>query len=284
MGLTCIAADYLCCGDNQYQGNIIFKELETKLIVEGVNFSDDDKQILGKCENLLKQSEEERKKIADKFQDLLDHTGAGVLFQPTLERAIISYIIYLVEQIILCAKQKKVEFDKKDFSFSNFLTISKDPPFLKFNQEALDNLKKKYGFDINMIETLSKATKSIINFLSTVKNAKSVIQKQIEILGGLLVEFRKNLYLVTKLSSSMEGMKFILNYSSEFASSLILAQSELVKPRKIELFFKIANNAAEKGIQNPKELVLLYSLGENCGSIDKWKENMCYKKVEILKY
>ena len=52
----------------------------------------------------------------------------------------------------------------------------------------------------------------------------------------------------------------------------------------MELFFKIAQNAAEKQIKDPKEMVMIYSWGENCGSIDKWKENMVYKKVVIYKY
>ena len=38
--------------------------------------------------------------IADKFKVMLEHTGACVLFKPTLERALTTYIIYLIEQII----------------------------------------------------------------------------------------------------------------------------------------------------------------------------------------
>ena len=45
-------------------------------------------------------NEEERLKIAEKFQDVLENTGACILRQPTLERAIISFIIYLFEQIV----------------------------------------------------------------------------------------------------------------------------------------------------------------------------------------
>ena len=57
-----------------------------------------------------------------------------------------------------------------------------------------------------------------------------------------------------------------------------------MNPKKIELFFKIAQNAAERGIKDPKELVLIYSLGDNCGNVLNWEENIVYKKVEILKY
>ena len=63
-----------------------------------------------------------------------------------------------------------------------------------------------------------------------------------------------------------------------------MAEQQLQNPRKIELFFKIAQKAAEKDINDPKELVLIFSLGDNCGSITKYEENLGYKKVEIYKY
>ena len=288
MGITCSAAtcvgSYFCCSPDEYQGNIIFKSINTNLILEDDNFTEEEKKILEKCQNLLKNSEEERKKIADKFEEVLENTGACILRQPTLERAIISFIIYLFEQIILCAKKNNVVFDKNDFAITNFVSVSKTSPFVQFNQANLDKLKSKYGFDINSIEELSKSKKSLMNFLATVVDTQNVISKQYELVKGLLTDIGTNLSLVKKLSDALEGIKFIFNYFSELTSSLYSAQKQLSSPRKMELFFKIAQNAAEKEIKDPKELVMIYSWGENCGSIGKWKENMVYKKVEIYKY
>ena len=288
MGLTCMAANcagqYFCCANEEYQGNIIFKSINTNLILEGEQFSEEEKRILERCENLLKQSEEERVKIADKFKDVLVNTGACILTKPTLERAVISFIIYLFEQIISCAKKNRVEFDKNDFAITNFIKISKENPFISFNQETMNNLKAKYGFDINNIESLSNSQKSLINFLATVIDTKNVIVKQYELVKGLIIDLRNNLSLVKKVNQSLEGIKFIINYFSELTKSFFLAEQQLQNPRKIELFFKIAQKAAEKDINDPKELVLIFSLGDNCGSITKYEENLGYKKVEIYKY
>jgi len=283
MAANC-AGQYICCANEEYQGNIIFKSINTNLILEGEQFSEEEKIILNRCENLLKQSEEERLKIADKFKELLVNTGACILKKPTLERAVISFIIYLFEQIIFCAKKKSVEFDKNDFAITNFIKISKESPFVSFNQETLNNLKSKYGFDINRIETLNNSQKSIINFLSTVIETKNVIVKQYELIKGLIMDLRNNLSLVKKVTQSLEGIKFILNYFSELTKSFFLAQQQLQNPRKIELFFMIAQKAAEKNISDPKELVLIYSLGDNCGSVTNYEENLGYKKVELYKY
>ena len=112
MGIT-YASNFLCpscCNEdvNPYQGNIIFKPIATNLISENDNLSKEEKALLEKCENSLKKTEEKRVNIADKFRDMLDKTGAGVLFNPTFERAIISFIIYFFEQIIINVNKKKV--------------------------------------------------------------------------------------------------------------------------------------------------------------------------------
>lgn len=287
MGATCMALNcagsYFCCGGEEYRGNVIFQPISSNLVLEGEQYNEEDTKILERCEQLLKESEQERTKIADKFKDLLVDTGSCVINKPTLERALLTYIIYLIEQIILSAKEKKVAFDKKDFSLTNFITISKEKPFLIINQNTLDNLKEKYGFDFNMVETLGKGKASLINFLSTVIDTKNVIEKQYEMFKGILFDLN-NYYLLKKLKDALEGIKFIINYFGELTSSIFSVQSQLTNPRKIELFFKIANDAAEKNIRDPKELALCYSIVETCGSVNNWQENIGYKKIELLKY
>ncbi len=74
----------------------------------------------------------------------------------------------------------------------------------------MNNLKAKYGFDINNIESLSNSQKSLINFLATVIDTKNVIVKQYELVKGLIIDLRNNLSLVKKVNQSLEGIKFII--------------------------------------------------------------------------
>ena len=281
MAVNC-AGSYCFCSPDDYQGNQIFEEINTKLINENDNLSEETKENLERCEQLLKESEEQRRKIADKFKELLVDTGACVISKPTLERAAITYIIYLFSQIMLSAKEKNEIFDKKDFDLSNFISITKTSPFVTLNQVTIDNIKNKYGFDINMTEQISKGKSSLINFLSTAFSTEAVFRKQFEVIKKLLLG--ANLQHFKKIKDSLEGINFIFNYYAELASSIFSIQSQLTNPRRIELFYKIAKDAAEKGIKEPKEFALRYSFGDTCGSVDNWEENIDYQIIELLKY
>ena len=281
MAVNCVGS-YFCCSADEYRGNKIFQKINTNLILEDENLSEEGKKILEQCEQLLKESEEQRQKIADKFKELLVDTGACVISKPTLERAAITYIIYLFSQIMLSAKEKNEKFDKKDFDLSNFISITKTSPFVTLNQVTIDNIKNKYGFDINMTEQISKGKSSLINFLSTAFSTEAVFRKQFEVIKKLLLG--ANLQHFKKIKDSLEGINFIFNYYAELASSIFSIQSQLTNPRRIELFYKIANDAAEKGIKDPKEFALRYSFGDTCGSVDNWEENIDYQIIELLKY
>ena len=94
----------------------------------------------------------------------------------------------------------------------------------------------------------------------------------------------KDLKVIPKLNSSKDIILFLINYNSEIISGLTSVQNQLVNPRRIDLFFRIANDAAQNKVDDPKELVLRYSFGENCGSAKNWEQNIRYEKVQILKY
>ena len=256
MAANCIGS-YCFCGNEDYQGNKIFQKINTNLILEDEKLSEDSREILERCEKLLKESEEQREKIAEKFRELLIDTGACVICKPTLERAVITFIIYFFEQIMLSAKEKKVVFDKSDFAISNFITISKKSPFLTLNNDFLDNIKAKYGFD-------------------------SVFRNQLNIVTKLL--YSQNFDNIKKIKDSIEAIGFIISYYSELTSSIFSIESQLTNPRRIELFYKIASDASEKNVRDPKILALRYSLGETSGSVENFEDNLGYKKIEILKY
>ena len=281
MAANCIGS-YCFCGNEDYQGNKIFQKINTNLILEDEKLSEDSREILERCEKLLKESEEQREKIAGKFRELLIDTGACVICKPTLERAVITFIIYFFEQIMLSAKEKKVVFDKSDFAISNFITISKKSPFLTLNNDFLDNIKAKYGFDSNMIENISKGKSSLLNFLTTVFSTEAVFRNQLNIVTKLL--YSQNFDNIKKIKDSIEAIGFIISYYSELTSSIFSIESQLTNPRRIELFYKIASDASEKNVRDPKILALRYSLGETSGSVENFEDNLGYKKIEILKY
>ena len=288
MGLNCMSnncgGSYCLNLEDQYQRNILFKPINTKLIIVGEYYSPQEKQVLEKSETSLIKSEEERAKIAEIFQDLLDNTGLSIISHPTLERALITYIIYLYEQIIMSAMTKKLNYDKNDFATSNFITITKKKPYITFDEDVLYNLKVKYGIDLNLVNTVEKIRRIIIDFLSTVEDKKKVLEKQYEIIGRFLIDFGKNSRLTSKLKDSLEQIKYIINYFIELDRNLISVRDHLKNPNKIELFFNIAQNAAKRGIRDLKELVYVFSLGDNVGGIITLEETIVDNDNRTIKY
>ena len=287
MGLCSTAScirSYIFEREVYIQGNKIFKPINTKLNINNENLTPEEKSSLENCEKLLQDSENSRIEIANKFESFLYNTGACVLTQPTMERGLITYIVNLLTQILICAKEKNVEFNKDDFSLSNFITISKNSPFFELNKITLDNLKNKYGFDFYNINTLIKGKDSIIDFLSTIPSTKSLFQTQVEVLKKMSKENITNLFMLQQLYKSIDGIKFLINYFSEISNGIIDAQLQLTKPRKIETFYKIASKAAERNLKDPKEIALFYSHGDNCGKVENWKENITYIEADPVKY
>ena len=288
MGVTCAAVSciksYIIDRDIYIQGNIIFKPINTQLDIDKEELTSEEKTSLENCMALLKESEKTREDIAKKFEDFLYNTGACVLTQPKMERGLITYVVNILTHIIICANQKNVEFDKNDFSLSNFIQFSKTSPFIELNQSTLDTLKQKYGFDFQSIETLTKGKESIINFISSIPNAKSLFNAQIDTLKNLSKNNLTNLFILQQINKSTDGLVFLMNFFSEIYNGIVDTQGELSKPRKIELFYKIASKAAERKLKDPKEICLYYSLGDNCGKVDNWKENITYKESDPVKY
>ena len=85
--------NYLFDEDINIQGNKIFKKINTRLNIENMTLTEEEKKSLEECSQLLQKAESERIKISKKFESFLYNTGACVLIRPTLERGLISYII-----------------------------------------------------------------------------------------------------------------------------------------------------------------------------------------------
>ena len=276
--------NYLFDEDINIQGNKIFKKINTRLNIENMTLTEEEKKSLEECSQLLQKAEGERIKISKKFESFLYNTGACVLIRPTLERGLISYIINILTQIYINANKKKVKFSMQDFSLSNFITITTEAPFIVINGSILKTLKDKYDFDFEKNKVLKNGLDSILDFLSTIPNIKGVLQNQVLVLKNLILDSITNLDMVKQIKVAIDGILFLIDFFSEITNGLIETQLKITKPSNIELYFRIAEDAAKKKINDPKELVLAYASGDNCGSSGNWKENMTYKEYHEMKF
>ena len=230
------------------------------------------------------KSRKERVKISKKFELFLYYTGACVLTQPTMERGLISYIINILTQIYISANKKNIKFNIEDFSLSKFITISTEAPFININSSMLKQLQEKYDFDFQKNEILKNGLDSIINFLSAIPDIKGVLQNQVMVLKNLVLDSISNIDMVKQIGVAIDGILFLINFFTEISNGIIETQLKITKPSNIELYFRIAEDAAKNKISNPREVVLAYASGENCGNAEKWKENMTYKEYHEMKF
>lgn len=288
MGINCCYFSECLCSyiftEHYYQGNKIFKNINVDLNTGNNNLTPEEQTILHNCVISLQEMEGTRLKIANKFQSFLFHTGACVLTQPTMERGLSTYIVFLITQILICVKETNQIFNLEDFSLSKFIAFTMEKPYININQENLDNLKNKYRFDFNKFDKLIKGKDSIIEFLSTVSEAKNIFEKQIDLIKNFEKKDFKNIFMLNEIRKTLDGLKFILDFFSEIASGILETESKLTIPWKYKLFFNIAKKAADKKIDNPREIAMIYAIGDNCGIIEKWKENMTFKEIEPSKY
>ena len=281
------ACSYCCDRDFYIQGNRIFQEINTNLNFNEIT-NPEERAVFENCKELLEASEKERKEIADKFEAFLHDTGACVLKQPTIERGLITYVIFLLSQIIICINQKVENFDINElassFSLSNFIVFSKEAPFISLKSSILDDFKAKYNFDFNVNENLIKGRDSIKKLFSTLENAKKIFENQYNNIKKLSSKNLNIYYTLKTLYNSTDGIRFLISYLSEIANGIIDTQSGLTNQNKIQLYFEIALKAARRMISDPKEIALYYAIGDNCGKIENWKENITYKEIKLDKY
>ena len=98
------------------------------------------------------------------------------------------------------------------------------------------------------------------------------------------MESISNLDMLEQLGIAIDGIIFLNDYFTEITNGIMEIQLSLTKPKKIELFYKMAQHAAQKELKDPKEIALAYANGDNCGNIENWKDNMTYKEFHQLKY
>jgi hypothetical protein len=245
MGLSCcpqecLGINYLTFDKKYYQGNRIFKKINIKINTENKNLTPKEKSTIADCIKLLEEIEKERLEMANKFKTFLYETGACVLTNPTFERGLVTYIVYFITQLLICAKEKNIEYNINDFSLSNFITITLNKPYINLNQEALTNFIKKYNFDTNMTNILTKGKDIILDFLSILPQAQKLFENQIQIIKKLIEEnlFKKEVFwtiLEFYEKGRLDINNFIKNEIRKILKNKILDNS-LAKSLKIVQF------------------------------------------------
>ena len=276
--------NYLFDEDINIRGNKIFKKITINLNIQNLELTEKEKILLDECTKLLREAEKERSIIAKKFETFLFDTGACVLIRPTMERALISYVINLLTQIYITAFKKNPDFHMKELYSTNFIVVSKEKPYFKINGSIKETLKEKYDFDFQENEIIKKGLDSLKDLLSTLPNLKVMLQNQLIILKNIIVHSFNNKKSLKSLKVGLESMSFLLEFFNEITSGISEAQIKLSKFNNLELYFKIAEDAAKNNISDPKEIVMIYGFGENCGNMEKWKDNITYKENHQMKF
>ena len=252
---------YIIDTDLVIQGNKIFKKINTKLDTGDMKLTAQEEKSIQECNKLLEEAEKHRKEIAKKFESYLFNTGACVLTQPTFERGLITYIINLLTQIIICSNENNKNFSLSDISLSTFIVITDHLPFFEINKKMLIILKKKYGFDFYKNEFLKTGLNTIIDFLSTIPSIKKVLENQLIVLKNLAMESITNIEMLEQLYNAMDGIRFLINFFNEITNGTVETQLALTNPRKINLFYRVAFDAAKKSLKIQKKLLLIMLMG-----------------------
>lgn len=286
MGI-CTAVNYVkaCIFPEPYViGHKIFKPLCTKIDVDKSQFSPETQDKITKCEAILSETENCRKEIATKFENMLVETGSCVLRQPTFERSVITYIVNLLTQIKISAKKNNVQFDANDFSIKKIFGIKSSLPFIEINDGEMRTLKDKYGFDFEQSASLQKGKESIVDFLKSATSCKELIGNQVSSVRKLVPTDLNEIKLLKEFTGVIDGMIFLYDLFSELLGSTNDIQSQIVNPNKMVIFHNVSAKAAESGLTDPKDICFNYSNGDTCGKVENYRENLTYIETEPMKY
>ena len=189
------------------------------------------------------------------------------MIQPTIERGLITYLVFFLTRILRCGNKKKDQFDINDFSLSKFISLSINFPFIDINKVYSNNLKNKYIFYFDLFDSLIKAKENIYEFLSAITKTEIIIKNQIDIIKNLSKEMIINKYILVQIPNLLDSLKFLWNYFRELFDGVIDVQKQLTNNKRFKLFYIIANKAAENNIKDPRYFVLAYSYGNNYGVV-----------------
>ena len=186
--------------------------------------------------------------------------------------------------IYIKANDKNIEFTIKELYLSNFIELSKEKPYIRINGSISQTLKEKYDFELEKNKILKSGLDALKDLLSSSSNMKTILQNQLIVLRNIIFHSFRNKEMINHLKVSMDAMAFLLDFFNEITKGINDANLKMLKPKNMELYFKIAEDAAKNKISDPKEVVMVYANDDNCGSVDKWKNNMTYILYHQMKF
>jgi hypothetical protein len=289
------------CNEKKYVGNVIFRKIEYKFEKTG---NDELDKMFSEAGEVLKNSEEIRMKIADKFRNILIATGTCVLKRPTFERSVSSFVIQILIEIY-----KDIGNDKnklKQFEFSSLFQFSTTAPYMSYNQNKAKELRESLKIDIEDNRNLMNAKQSIYEFIESIcllKDSHNEIWHGLHSLyQGIGVSLRGVKGKITPVEGSNlnESVDFIkksesnLEHISDLKNVLSLIKGliyevynatstivyKVLHPNEMDKWHRIALDALEKKIFDPKEVVFYYAKDEKIKRIQDWETNLCYKEEE----
>ena len=145
-------------------------------------------------------------------------------------------------------------------------------------------MKEKYDFELEKNKIFKSGLDSLKDLLSSSSNMKTILQNQLIVLRNIIFHSFRNKEMINHLKVSMDAMSFLLDFFNEITKGINEANLKMLKPKNMELYFKIAEDAAKNKINDPKEVVMVYANDDNCGSVDKWKNNMTYIQYHQMKF
>ena len=145
-------------------------------------------------------------------------------------------------------------------------------------------MKEKYDFELEKNKILKSGLDALKDLLSSSSNMKIILQNQLIVLRNIIYHSFRNKEMINHLKVSMDTNVFLLDFFNETTKGINEANLKMLKPKNMDLYFKIAEDAAKNKINDPKEIVMVYADDDNCGSIDKWKNNMTYIEFHQMKF
>jgi len=290
-----------CCPSGQsMMGHVIFQPLTIKIENCGVNDLD---KIFFEMKKCLEKTEATRQKLADKFKTMIIDTGVCVLKKPELERCITAFLVNILIEIVKSSGNKSDEITK--FDFHSLIQFDKFPPFVSYDNKKLEEIKLIFNTDLDKNKTILKMKNSIYEFLFAANEIKEFF-KEIEDTVIMLFQSGKKFYDILKQKYySEEKDKFTFgqirdclriaenNFSNltevtqfisiiakllvEISTTIYTTAKNLINPLEVNKWRKVAIDAVEQKIFEPKAIVFRYSKEKKCDRIEDWEKNICYK-------
>ena len=128
----------------------------------------------------------------------------------------------------------------KELYLSNFIELSKESPYIRINGSISQTLKEKYDFELEKNKILKSGLDALKDLLSFSSNMKIILQNQLIVLRNIIYHSFRNKEMINHLKVSMDAIVFLLDFFNEITKGINEANLKMLKPKNMDLYFKIA--------------------------------------------